>query len=213
MRISEYQTTTPPPLDYYVEAKGRFTGDVATDLAVMLIDYVRESRQLDQQQTHAEEAQLRLEQAAQVKAMRDEADKIRDAGMTKGASMILSGGVTIVSGLATASTADKGTASATAKGAAPSKPGFDWRAGLEGSAGAANGVGEAWAADVDRSAALARTHATEHEHQAGESERRLDVLDEARSHAKELEQSAFEHLRSVQQTRADTERASITWRA
>ena len=194
MRIVE-NPTTAPPLDYYVEARDRFTGDVATELAVMLIDYVRESRQLDQQQTHAEEAQLRLAQAAQVHDMREEADKIRDAGMIKGLGMIASGGSTIGSGVALASGSEA------------------WATGLEGSAGAANGVGEAWAADVDRSAALARTHATEHEHQAGESERRLDVLDEARSHAKQLEQSAFEHLRSVQQTRADTERASITWRA
>ena len=191
MRISEYQTTTPPPLDYYVEAKGRFTGDVATDLAVMLIDYVRESRQIDQQQTRAETAQLRLVQAAQVHDMREEADKIREAGMIKGASMILGGGVTIATGFT----------------------GKKVSAGLKGSSDAVNGGGDFWAAYVDREAALARTRATEHEHRAGESERRLDTLDEARSHSKELEQSAFEHLRNVEETRADTERARITWRA
>lgn len=191
MRISEYQTTTPPPLDYYVEAKGRFTGDVATDLAVMLIDYVRESRQIDQQQTRAETAQLRLVQAAQVKDMREEADKIREAGMIKGASMILGGGVTIATGFT----------------------GKKVSAGLKGCGDAVKGGGDFWAAYVDREAALARTRATEHEHRAGESERRLDTLDEARSHSKELEQSAFEHLRNVEEARADTERARITWRA
>lgn len=224
MRIPENHAITPPTLEYYLAARNSFTGDVATDLAVMLIDYVRESRQLNQEQTRAETAQLRLEQAAQVKDMREEADKLRDAGMVKGAGMILGGGVTIASGFATASAATKGAANATDRGApsaagkgapseTPSAPGFDWFAGLKGSADALNGGGEAWAAHIDRSAARARTRATEHEHRAGESGRRLDTLDEARAHAKELEHSAFEHLRNVQETRADTERARITWRA
>lgn len=221
MRISEYQTTTPPPLDYYVEAKGRFTGDVATDLAVMLIDYVRESRQLNQEQTRAETAQLRLVQAAQVHDMREEADKIRDAGMIKGAALVASGLFNVGAGLAAVSTTDTDAPSttdtdapsATPAGAPSKQAAIDWPTGLKGCGDAAKGSGDLWAAYVDREAALARTRATEHEHRAGESERRLDTLDEARSHSKELEQSAFEHLRNVEETRADTERARITWRA
>jgi hypothetical protein len=224
MRIPENHTITPPTLECYLEARNGFTGDVATDLAVMLIDYVRESRQIDQQQTRAEQAQLRLEQAAQVKAMREEADAIREAGMIQGTSKMLGGGLGIASGIvavsttstgdkSTASTGDKSAPSTTPQGAPSQQAAIDWPTALQGSAKAVDGGSELWTANVDRSAALARTRATEHDHRAGESERRLDTLDEARSHAKELEQSAFEHLQNVQGTRADTERARVTWRA
>src|SRR5688500_10808202 len=176
MRIPANHTTTAPALDYYVEARDRFTGDVATARAGMLRDHVRESRQLDREQARVEAAHLRLVQAAQVGDLREEADKLRDAGMVRGASLIFGGGLSIASGVATASTTNTGAratdaaTSTTPNADVPTqKAGIDWPGVLEGGADSTKGGGELWAAHVDRLAAHARTRATEHEHQAGES--------------------------------------------
>lgn len=202
MYISHESSVTPPTLEYYANARDGFGGDPASELAALLIDHVRESRQSYFEQTRAEEKHLRSVHTAQIKAMRDEADKLRDAGMARGGGMMVSGALTIGAGYATAS-----TPTAESKTNDTDRPVV-----LNGAASGAQGGGELFAADDDRQGQLARTRATEHEHLGGEAERRLETLGEARAHARDLERSAFEHLRNVQATEAATDQALVTWR-
>lgn len=207
MYIPNEHSVTPPTLDYYADARDAFLGDPASELAALLIDHVRESRQSYLEQTHAEESHLRLVQAAQIKELRDEADKLRDAGMARGAGMIVSGVLTIGASGITA-----GTPTTDVSDTPPETGGTDWPGVLNGAASGAKGGSELFAADDEFQGQLARTRATEYEHQGGEAERRLETLDEARSHARELQRSAFEHLRNVQETEAATDQALVTWR-
>lgn len=225
MHISRQNNVTPPTLEYLTNARDAFVGDPAMELAVLLIDHVRESRQSYLEQTRAEERQLRAVQAAQIEDLREEADKLRDAGVARGTGLIVSGALSIGAGFATASapSADapeldkpvtpppKGTGLPEPVTPPPPK-GTDWPAVLNGAASGARGGGELLAALHERQGRLARVHATEHEHLAGESDRRLKTLEEARSHLSNLERSAFEHLRIVRQTEAETDQAAVTWR-
>jgi len=197
MRIPAEHNVTPPTLDCYAKARDAFLGDTASELAALLIDHVRESRQSYLEQTRAEEHQLRLVQAAQVEDMRTQADKLRDAGISKGAGMIASGLLTVGSGVSIAST---GTADN------PYSKYFD------GSAKGAEGGGQLMAAHFDHDAGIAGADATEHEHLGSEAERRLETLDEARSYLKELQRTAFEHLQNIQETQAGTDRTLTSWR-
>ena len=197
MRIPGEHSVTPLTPECYAEARDAFMGDPASELAALLIDHVRESRQSYLEQTRAEEHQLRVVQAAQIKDMRVEADKVRDAAISKGAGMMLSGGFTIGSGVAIAQTGD------------PETP---WSKYLAGSADGARGGGELISGHFDREASLARADATEHEHLGSEAERRLESLEEARSHLNELQRSAFDHLRNIQETQAGTDRTLTSWR-
>jgi len=199
MRIPAEHAVTPPTLDCYAEARDAFSGDPASEIAALLIDHVRQSRQSYLEQTHAEEHQLRAVQAAQVEDLRTQADKLRDAAMYEGAGMMLSGGLTIGSAVASASVPDKAT-------------GADWPRVLEGSAKGAEGGGTLVSAHFDREAGLAGADATEHEHLGSEAERRLRTLDEALSHTKDLQRSTFEQLQSLQATQAATDRALTSWR-
>ena len=211
MHIPPEHRVTPPTLDCYVEARDAFVGDAASEIAALLIDHVRESRQNYLEQTRAEEHQLRVVQAAQIKDMRIEADKLRDAGMYKGAAMMLSGGLTIASGVVTASNAS--SANRETPGSVPHKATeTNWPSVFEGSAKGADGSGQLIAAHFDREAGLARADATEHEHLGSEAKRRLEALDEARSHLKDLQRSAFEHLKGIHETQASTDRTLTSWR-
>ncbi len=212
MYIPNDRSVTPPTLEYYKDARDAFLSDPSSALAALLIDHVRESRQNYLDQTRAEENHLRSVHAAQLEAMRDEADKLRDAGVARGVGMVASGALSIMAGYATANT----PSSDASKCATPCTPrpakGTDWPGVLNGAASGAKGGGELFAAYDDRQGQLARTRATEHEHQGGEAERRLKTLDETREHARDLERSAFEHLRNVHETEAATDLALVTWR-
>lgn len=197
MYIPNEHSVAPPTLDYYADARDAFVGDPASELAALLVDHVRESRQSYLDQTHAEESHLRLVQAAQIKELRHEADKLRDAGRANAYGLLGSGALKISSGVAIAST---GT---------PNNP---YSKGFEGGADGSAGAGTFYASGEEHQGQLARTRATEHEHLGGEAERRLKTLDEARAHARDLERSAFEHLRNVQETEAATDQALVTWR-
>lgn len=211
MHISRQNNVTPPTLEYLTNARDAFVGDPAMELAVLLIDHVRESRQSYLEQTRAEERQLRAVQAAQIEDLREEADKLRDAGVARGTGLIVSGALSIGAGFATAS-APSADAPELDQPVTPPPKGTDWPAVLNGAASGARGGGELLAALHERQGRLARVHATEHEHLAGESDRRLKTLQEARSHLSNLERSAFEHLRIVRQTEAETDQAAVTWR-
>src|SRR5688572_4982696 len=215
MYIPNEHNVTPPTLEYYSDARDAFLGDPASELAALLIDHVRESRQSYLEQTAAEEQHLRTVQSAQIDAMRDEADKLRDAGEARGLGLIASGTLTIIGAGVKAGTpsadvpADAPSADVPADAPSADVPGpprepkgTDWSAVANGAAKGAEGGGELFAADDDRQGQLARTRATEYEHQSGEAERRFETLNEAHSHTRELERSAFEHLRNVRETEA-----------
>ena len=217
MRIPADNSVKPPTLDCYVEARDSFFGDPTSELAALLIEHVRESRQSYFEQTLAEEQHLRVVQAAQVEDLRKEADKVRDAGMAKGFGLIAGGLLTIGSGLATAKDTGVNTEAGANTDPAPKAPPkadapVNWATELAGGAKAAEGAGEVGAAHFERQAGLKRADATEHEHLAGEAERRLETLEEARNHARELERSAFEHLKNMQDKRAETDRMITSWR-
>lgn len=212
MYIPKENNVTPPTLDYYLDARDGFLGDPASELAALLIDHLRESRQNYLEQSRAQEHQLRKVQAAKIEAMRDEADKIRDAGMAKGAGMIASGLLTIGASGVKAHTATTNAAASDAAPTSPETAPTDWEGILKGAASGAQGGGELFAAGDERQAQLARTRATEHEHLAGEAERRLKLLDDARANARDLERTAFEHLRKKNETAAATDQTLVTWR-
>jgi len=212
MYIPKENNVTPPTLDYYLDARDGFLGDPASELAALLIDHLRESRQNYLEQSRAQEHQLRKVQAAKIEAMRDEADKIRDAGMAKGAGMIASGLLTIGASGVKAHTATTNAAASDAAPTSPETAPTDWEGILKGAASGAQGGGELFAAGDERQAQLARTRATEDEHLAGEAERRLKLLDDARANARDLERTAFEHLRKKNETAAATDQTLVTWR-
>lgn len=211
MYIPKEHSVTPPTLDYYADARDAFIGDPASELAALIIDHVRESRQSYLEQTRAEERHLRVVQAAQIEDLREEADKLRDAGVARGTGLIVSGALSIGAGLATANAPNAETPGG-AKPSTPPPTETDWPAVLNGAASGAKGGGDLLATHQEYRGQIARTRATEHEHLAGEAERRLKTLDEARSHLGDLRRSAFEHLRNVRETEAATDHALVTWR-
>src|SRR5688572_14432615 len=119
MRVTQATPVTVPTLDYFEEASNDIAGDPATQVAVMMLKHAKESRQISQQQTRLEEAQLRQSQQDQVKALKAQAEQIRAAGFVKGFSMMLSGALTAVA----------------------AEPGGSTKKVLEGSAKYAEGVG------------------------------------------------------------------------
>lgn len=197
MHIPREHSVTPPTLDYYTDARDSFCGDPASQLAALLIDHIRESRQSSLERTRAETDHLRVVQAAQIEDLRKEADKLRDASVVNGWGKVVSGALTVGSGVFIACTKNPDNA---------------WSKGLEGGASGTVGVAELYAAGHEYLGRSARTRATEHEHLASESERRLKTLEEARTHLRELQRTACDHLRSVQETQAQTDRARVIWR-
>ena len=223
MHIPAHDRVTPPTLEYYVEAHDRFMGDPTSELAALLIDHVRESRQQNRDQTRIEEAHLRFVQTAQVQELRSEADELRKAGQAKAFGMIVSGAASIGSAaVAAASTNPSAPESeqgptpsdATPSDATPSVAAkrTAWPQVIKGAADGAEGGGGLIAAEHDLHAGRARTRSTEHEHQAGESERRLNDLSDARSYSRELERAAFDHLEKVQEAESAADKARTSWR-
>jgi len=196
MHIPANDRVTPPTLEYYVEARDGFSGDPASELAALLIDHVRESRQLNRDQTRLEEEHLRFVQAAQVKQLRSEADELREAGRAKAFGMIVGGSLTVASGVALGGAGRE----------------THWSKGFDGGAKGAHGGGELIASEHELHAGRARARSTEYEHQAGESKRRLDDLSDARSYSRNLERTAFDHLEKVQEAQAATDKAQTSWR-
>lgn len=190
---------SPPTISYYQQARDAFAGDPMAELAVLVVDHARSARQVQRTEARAQEAQLRLVQDAQIRAMHAEAEKIKLAGMHEGAWMIGGGLATIGAGLAHASS---GTSEPPASSTL-----------LAGAGKGSEGVGKMLASHYQYQASEARERATVAEHQAQEAERRLADSRDARSQTRDLEKSAFEHLRNIQNTRAEIDRTLTNWRA
>ncbi|SRR5690606_2171826 len=185
---------TSATVSYYQDAKNALMGDYATQIAAMMIDHAKQSREQNQELRRGEEAHLRLVQREHIEALRTEADMIQAAANAQGNAMIASGFFTV-------------GASVTTYFDSPNAAGI-----MNGSGKAAEGMGMLGKGENDRKAGLARAEATEYEHQSQEALRRLEDLDGDDESAKDLQRKAFEHLRVVQQIKADTDRALTSWR-
>lgn len=193
MQITTNTNTSTPLTSYFEEARDGL-GDTASQVAAMMLEHTRLSRALNQEQKQSEEAWLRLQQENQVRELRNQADLTRQAGMVQGFFTMVAGGAGIAAGVASG-TGDDALASS-----------------LNGGAKAAEGGAGFMGAYYKGEADNAGVRATEFEHLTQESERRLEDLAEARAHVRDLSQSAFDHLRAIQQTEAATNQAIATWR-
>lgn len=189
---------TPPTLGVYQQARDGFTGDAMTELAVLVVDHARSARQTQRTEARAQEAQLRVMQEAQIRAMHTEANKIKLAGMHEGVWAIGGGLATIGSGVAHASA---GTGDAPASATC-----------LSGAGKTSDGVGKLAATHYQYEASQARERGTVADHRAREAERRLNDSQEATGHTRDLEKSAFEHLRAIQNTRTEIDRTLTSFR-
>ena len=186
--------TSSTTASYYENAKNGLMGDHATQLAAMLIDYAKDSREQNRQLRRGEEAHLRLVQQEHITDLRTEANMIRRAGREQGYAMIVSGGLTI------------GASIAGAKGAC------DAAGAMNASAKGMEGRGLLLSSNYERQAGMARADAAEHKNQSEEALRRLEDIASADESAKDLQRKAFDHLRAIQETRAATDRALTSWR-
>jgi fatty acid-binding protein DegV len=195
MNVTRNDATSSPARVYFDEAANSALGDPTTQLAVMVLEHAKDSRDLNQEQNRLEEEHLRHMQRQQVDFMRKQAKHVRNAGRIKGAAMMVGGVATIAAGVAEA----RGQVEVEAR----------WKA----AGGGANGFGEWGAANAEKAGNDAATNATEHKHKGGESERRLEDLREQRSHLRQLQSTALEHLESIEKSKAETDRTLATWRA
>lgn len=187
-------STQSPTTAYFEEARDAVLGDPSTQVAAMLLEHAKDSRQLNRERARAEEAQLRESQQRQVRALREQSDHIRTAGMYKGALMIASG------------VASAGSA------VASSKDSEVWAGALNGAAKGTEGAGELAEAYHDGRAGLLGADATVAEHESGEAERRLADLREANAEVNDLERSALDHFAEVQRARAAADATITAWR-
>jgi hypothetical protein len=176
-----------PASEYLEEARDALGGDAETQVAAMMLEHVRESRQVSRAQRQHEEAHLRSSEAAQVQAMHDEADAIRMAGYVQGGSQI-------AGGVLTAAAAGQGGSSA---------------AYMKAGAETSKGVGEAVGSHYSGKAADLRADATAHAHRAEASAQRLEDLREANAGLRDLRNAALDNARQIAQTRAATEQAAL----
>jgi len=185
----------PPTVSCYEDAAANASEDLTSEVAVMLLQHTKDSRETNRLDSRLEQEHLKQMQRNQVAEMRAQAKHIRDAATTRGIAGMVSGAYTIGGAVATASKSD------------------DTATALNGYGKFYEGMSELGAAKSDEAAKNAEANATEFSHKAGESNLRLDDLREQRAHLRDVQRDALEYLKSIQSTEAQTDLALATWRA
>ncbi len=194
MRIEGTTNTASPTTSYFEAARDALAGDPTTQIAAMMLEHAKTSRELNHQQRSVEELRLRELQADQVDQLRLKATRTAIAGFTQGAAGIASGALKI------------GACGSKAEGDA------DVAGYLKGTAEGVSGSGTAVSAYFKYEAGQADANGTECEHKSGEALRRLEDLRDESGQLRELNRSALDHLRAIQDAKAATDQAITSYR-
>jgi len=208
MTIDTTNRTTPMSALLFMSPEQIATelgGDVNASVAAMMLIHAKQMRELVQTARSFEEENLRIHEERQVRAMHEQADRIRAAGITEGVGLMASGGFQIASGIVglSGTTLRSGELTPRAQGT---------QAVLQGAGAGANGVSQLVAAGDKHAADVANIEATAAEHRAEAAKRRLDDLEDEAAEARDLTKKVIEFLRDQTRTKAGTDNAAASIR-
>lgn len=192
-----------------------FGGDVNAQVAAMMMMSAHDKREQVQASRRSEDRYLCAMQDQQVASMREQAEHIRSAGQKEGIANIIAGGLQIAGAAWSAYGAVNAAPSADVKtGASTENTALEMlRASLPGMAAVTGGVGTLMAAGEKAEAAGCEADATEAGNHASASERRLDTLRDEEKDAQDMQRTAIDFLRDINQSKAGGDRAAIFQRA
>lgn len=188
MSIQNVQNTTYNFTPNDSELATELGGDASALVAAMLLQHSHESREGAREARLREEEHLAAQQAREIEMMMEQADHIRNAGLSEGIGMMASGGLNMVAA---------GTNNAM----------------YSGGAQVSQGIGKAGAALEESAGQRCATAARQAEHRSGAAERRLDDIRTQAQEARELVRTVIDFLRDASRTETATDQAAIYLRA
>jgi hypothetical protein len=163
-------------------------GDIGAQIAALAILSAQKQRDTNRDLQTKEEAALERAEAEQVKAMHEQADDIRFAGLVEGAFGAGSGALNLAGNLPI---------------------GVGTKQELASAAAITDGVGKGLAAIPKAEEADDRANATAFEHRAGHHRRALDAAHDSIREGQDLLERALDFYKQSQQGAADTRNASV----
>ncbi|MCU0694438.1 MAG: hypothetical protein MUF54_23895 [Polyangiaceae bacterium] len=181
-------------------------GDINAQVAAMMLVHARENQHAAREARDVQEKAIAAEEHAQIAAMRDQADRIREQADAQQTGAWMSGLAGMAAGAVTFYGAQFAGSDAT-QAAFTRCEGVS--TGVASAGKLAGGIYEAKATIARGGATDAETDATAAGHRKQAAERQLDdIKDDARD-ARDMKRTVLDFLRDMNQSRADAERNAI----
>jgi len=180
-------------LDSQLDAQ--LAGDTGAQIAVMLVQSARDSRNLAHAAEQAAEERMNALGDEQVQDMYEQADATRSAGQMRALGLIISGGATMAGGL---SGLDTGGGAGELEAQV-----------FSGAGNIAKGALDSGASEQDFEAGVHAADATQAQNRMKQVERQLADLDETQRDASQLVRTAIDAAAELSRTKTATDQATL----